>query len=456
MKRISLLLVAIVNIFLPAMAATRPHFGGTLRIEMRGIIGGFDLPVETKADNALLRDMVQNAVCNRLVELDSNAEPRSSLAVSWRSERDGRSWRFILRDGVIMQNGTPLTQQMVITALTAANPDWHIRAEGREVLIQSDAPIANVLYRLAESGNSICMAGNNSQWIGSGPFQISDYLPGRHIELRSFDDAWQGRPFLDRIRIEMGRTLADQAVELQLGKTEVIETDPTQQRAFNSNTQPIELFALVFTKNHPASVDPTIREAIAGSIDRSSIFSVLLRRQGEQTRGLLPEWVSGYAHLFSTAQDLAAAQQVRTAATSASQLSLAYDGNDPLAKLIAERVAVNAREAGIVIQTRAESPAFRSFDADARLARVRIASPDRSAALGELAEILDMPMLRKAESSASADAIYTLENDALKDRTVIPLAYVPEAFAMSPAVHDWKVSPWGEIDLGNLWIEGSR
>jgi peptide/nickel transport system substrate-binding protein len=456
MKRISLLLVAAINFCPASMAATRPHYGGTLRMEMRGTLSGFDVPVETKADNALLRNTVQNAVCNRLVELDSNAAPRPSLALSWRSERDGRSWHFTLREGVLMQNGTPLTPQMVITGLAAANPDWHVRAEGREVLIQSDTPILDVLHRLAESRNSICLAGDNSQWIGSGPFQISDYLPGQHIELRSFDDAWQGRPFLDRIRIEMGRTLADQAIELPLGKTDVIEADPTQQRAFNSTTQPIQLFALVFTKNRPASFDPKIREAIARSIDRSSIFSVLLRRQGEQTAALLPEWVSGYAHLFSTAQDLAGAQQVRASPTSSIQLSLVYDGNDPLAKLIAERVAVNAREAGIVIQTRPESPAFRSFDADAKLARVRIAPPDRAVALIELADNFDIPMLRKAESAGSIYALYSLESDALKDRSVIPLAYIPEAFTLSPAVRDWKVSAWGEFDLGNLWIEVPR
>ena len=147
---------------------------------------------------------------------------------------------------------------------------------------------------------------------------------------------------------------------------------------------------------------------------------------------------------------------MRAPATSPTQLSLVYDGNDPLAKLIAERVAVNAREAGIVIQTRPESPAFRSFDADAKLARVRIASPDRAVALIELSDIFDVPMLRKAESAGPIDVLYNLESDALKDRSVITLAYLPEAFKLSPAVHDWKVSAWGEIDLGNLWIEVPR
>lgn len=459
MKRISLLLAAAINFPLVAMAATRPHYGGTLRMEMRGTLSSFDVPMEAKADNALVRDTVQGAVCNRLVELDSNAELRPSLAASWRSERDGRSWFFTLRGGVAMHNGSTLTQQMVITALTAANPDWHIRAEGRDVLIQSDAPLTDVLYQLADPRNSICLAGDNGQWIGSGPFQISDYQSGQHIELRSFDDAWQGRPFLDHIRIEMGKPLADQAADLQLGKTDLIEIDPTQ-RIFNSAatsmTQTIEMFALVFTKNHPANFDPRIREAIARSIDRSSIFSVLLRRQGEESAAMLPEWISGYAHLFNTSQDLTAARQLRASATSPTQLSLAYDGNDPLAKLIAERVAVNTREAGIVIQAKPESPAFRSFDADAKLVRVRIASPDRAAALTEIAEILDIAMLRKAGSAASADVLYNLENDALKDRSVIPLAYVPEAFTLSPAVHDWTMSAWGEINLGNLWIEASK
>src|SRR5689334_20380554 len=100
MKRIFLLLAAALSLAPCALAATRPHFGGTLRVEMRGAISSFDITDDSNAARALLRDFVLSNVCERLVTLDANGDPQPSLANSWRSERDGRSWYFILQDGV--------------------------------------------------------------------------------------------------------------------------------------------------------------------------------------------------------------------------------------------------------------------------------------------------------------------------------------------------------------------
>ena len=460
MKRICLLLVAALSLTPMAWTASRPRFGGTLRIEVRGAISSFEITDDTNASRALLRDLVLSNVCDRLVSLNASGDPYPSLATSWRSERDARTWYFVIRDGVTLQNSTVLLPQAVITALSAQNPDWHARASGNEIVIQSETPVPNILYQLASPQNSICLSGNNGQWIGSGPFQIGDFQPGQQIELRAFDDTWKGRPFLDRIRIQMGRSFADQAADLQTERADVIEADPTQTRPAASGTlnftEPVELFAIAFTPNHPANADPSVREAVARSLDRNSIHSVLLHKQGQPSASLLPEWISGYDHLFKSTQDASAARQLRNPLGSLLPLSLTYDANDDLARLIAERAALNARAAGITLQPRAESPSFRWFNADARLVRLRLGSPERGTALSKIGSTLNLPKLQAAQSAAAPEAMFAVESDALKDFSIIPIAHVPEAYLRATNVHDWSMMSWGEIKLADLWIEAAR
>ncbi len=463
MKRISLLLVATFSLaaWLPASAAMRPRYGGTLRMEARGALNSLDpTPQDGNADRNALRDRVLEAVCDGLIALDANGTPRPALAASWRSERDGRSWYFTLRTGVPLHNGSMLAQQIVVSALAAVNPTWHVRATDREILIQSDAPVLDMLAQLAMPKNSICLRGENGQWIGSGPFYIADFQPGKHLQLRAFDDCWRGRPFLDRVEIQTGTPLSDESADVELARADVVESDPAQQKPANSvdsrATAPIDLIALVFTSGRPAGQDAHLREAIALSLDRNAIVSVILRKQGEASAALLPEWISGYAHLFNTAQDLALARQARNSVANAPTLSLAYDAADPTAKLIADRVAVNARDIGTMIQPYPEVFASRTPNADIRLVRVRIASPDPAAALSGLGETLALSSLDKASAISGTDALYKLEGDVLKYYSVIPIAHAPEAFSTAPSVHDWVMTPWGSLRLGELWIEASR
>jgi peptide/nickel transport system substrate-binding protein len=460
MKRTFLLLAAALSLAPCALAATRPHFGGTLRVEMRGAISSFDITDDSNAARALLRDFVLSNVCERLVTLDANGDPQPSLANSWRSERDGHSWYFILQDGVPLHNGSVLTPQAVVTALAAQNPDWHTRATANELLIQSDTPIPAILYQLAEPHNSICLAGDNGQWIGSGPFQIGSFQAGQQLELRAFNDAWQGRPFLDRVRIQMGRSFADQAADLQTERAEVIENDPTQPRPAGSGvvsfTEPVELIALAFTPNHSATADASVRESLARALDRNSIYSVLLHKQGQSSAALLPEWMSGYEHLFKGIQDLAIARQLRNPLGSLVPLSLAFDASDDLARLIAERVSLNAQAAGMTLQPRPETPSFRGFNADVRLVRLRLESPEGRAALTRIGSILNLAKLQKGQTATTADTLFAIESDALKDYSIIPIAYLPEAFNRAQTVHDWSMTRWGDMKLGDLWVEVAK
>src|SRR5437899_6252135 len=109
----------------------------------------------------------------------------------------------------------------------------------------------------------------------------------------------------------------------------------------------------------PTIQDARLREAISAAIDRPSIADVVLQRQGVPAGSLLPNWLSGYAFLFPTAQDLPRTRELLTATgrevSHAAPLVLVYDSGDEEARAVAERVAVNLKEAGIAVQLAAQT-----------------------------------------------------------------------------------------------------
>ena len=182
----------------------------------------------------------------------------------------------------------------------------------------------------------------------------------------------------------MGVIPQQQLIDLELGKADIVELVPDQVRRASQSggktwsSLPVELLALVFLRDRPAVQEARLRQAMAFSIDRAAIWSVLLQRQGEVAGGHLPQWLSGYAFLFSTPVDLERAKQLRSEVSASQRASrgpirVAYDFNDSLARSVAERIAVNAREAGIAAQVAPPGQAS-AAGYDARLVRLRLVS----------------------------------------------------------------------------------
>src|SRR5882724_4954901 len=113
-----------------APAATRPHYGGTLRVQIKARIAALD-PAEFAAQENLVA-----LAFDRLVTLDESAQAQPALATAWRHDADFKRWEFQLRPGVRFQDGSP------ITALAAAASLEKLGAstQGETLVIRSDQP----------------------------------------------------------------------------------------------------------------------------------------------------------------------------------------------------------------------------------------------------------------------------------------------------------------------------
>jgi len=450
----------------PGAAATRPRYGGTLRLQMRERVASLD-PAEKFAGAAA---NLQMAIFDRLVRLDDSGRPQPALALAWQADAEQKRWEFQVRPGVKFHDGYPLTATAVSGMLQRLlGAAAAVGVAGDRVMIQAERALPGLLALLATPAASVAARGPDGALVGTGPFRIARFDPSRRATLAAFDDHWGGRPFLDRIEVEMGRSTRDQFVDLQVGKADLVELAPNEMRAAVERgtrtwaSSPVELLALVFGPGRPAD-DARLREAVALSIDRGAIYNVLLQRQGAISGALLPQWLSGYAFLFPTAMDLSRARQLAAEVPPADRaLPLAYDPSDGLARIIAERIAVNARDAGLALQ------ATNQPRTELRLARVRFSSLDPALALTELAAALGLPEPRLAlptrdinlatRDRQGAEALYTAERALLESLRVVPLFDLPQAYGVGPKVRLWLtpgISRMGTLRLADVWLEGAN
>ena len=374
-----------------AQGARRPRYGGELRIEMHAAPRTLD-PAES-----IPEPFLAGAVFETLVRLDERGDPQPWLATSWAHDAARKCWIFSPRPNVVLHNGAPWTPA--------------------PIEVPDDQPIEQILREMSRSKNAIVIRGADGSLIGTGPFRIARWEAGKSATLAAHDSYWGGRPYVDSVDLRMGRDFSDQAADLQLGKADVIESATKK-----SADAPSEILALQFEDRVPDAV----REAVALSIDRAAIHGVILQKQGEPSAALLPQWLSGYSFLFSAERNLARARQLGQAT-----LAFAYDAKDPILRPVAQRIEVNAREAGIAMHP-ATGPA------DVRLVRLPVTSRDPMAALEDLAAILKAPI--------SASAPYDAERALLAGYRLVPIVHLPKTWSLSPRVRNWP-------RLADVWLQ---
>jgi ABC-type transport system substrate-binding protein len=444
MKRFGLrFLVASSLLVTSAFPATRARYGGTLHVTVRSSPMTID-PIDSAPVLAIRN--ISRLLFDTLVVLDVSGRAQPSLAMSWQSDPGNQRWQFSLRHAVTFSDGTPLTADAVAASLRAVNSSWHVLPAGDAVMIQIDSPDVDLPSELALPRYGIIRR-DNRKLTGTGPFIIAQWQPGKKLSLTARNDYWNGRPFVDSIDIELS---GGTAASYDFGKYQLAEIAPEQaRRAVGTgrkveSSAPAELLALAFTQARRSADEGRLRDALSLSIDRRAVSDVLLQGGGEPARGLLPNWMTGYGFLFSSETNLPLAHQVVTEAKQVASWTLGYDANDPAARVLAERIALNAHDSGInLLPTNNATP-------DIRLVRLNLASIDPHVALAQLATDLGLPAPKF--TSSSSEEMYAAERSLLQSQRVIPLVHLRATFGVADSVANWNNSRNGDWHLADVWL----
>src|SRR5262249_16620485 len=260
---------------------------------------------------------------------------------------------------------------------------------------------------------------------------------------------------VDFVEVILGEPALRQLFDLQVGKADIAEIAPDLVRKGRQeglriwSSAPKTLVALRFDDALSAPASDNLREALWLALDRATMANVLLQKEAHPAAALLPQWLTGYALLFENPMNLQLARGLREGlsagvAGAAQPLRLRVDAQGDLFKLMGERVAVNAREANLVVQLATGA----STNAPASAVGLRLfawhydsLSPraELEAFVKQMTDGGDLP-----SNAMDPEQLFTQERRLLEERRILPLVFLPEYVGVRATVHNWNPSVWGD------------
>lgn len=233
---------------------------------------------------------------------------KGNLAKSWK-QIDERTIEFELREGVKFHNGEAFDADSVVYTLnfvanrdnkvtTQQNVNWIEKAEKLDqykvrVVTRKVFPAAieylagPVVIHPAKYYAEVGPQGMNAKPVGTGPFKVAAYTPGKSITLERnadyFKDSPKGTPKIGKVEIRFIPDRQTQMAEALSGGVDFImhvPKDQAEQAAKVPHLQVVsgETMRIVFMQFNtqdgaptPALKDIRVRQAIAHAIDRESI-----------------------------------------------------------------------------------------------------------------------------------------------------------------------------------------
>jgi ABC-type transport system substrate-binding protein len=331
---------------------------------------------------------------------------------------------------------------------------------------------------LASGAHFILRRKADGTLIGTGPFFVvesaaaapSEANPAAikpaKMKLQANEESWSGRPYVDFVEVTLGEPPLRQLLDLQVGKADIAEIAPDLVRKGRQeglriwSSAPQTLVALRFDDSFGAPASDQLREAIWLALDRDTMANVLLQREAQPADSLLPQWLSGYAFLFESPMNLQRARELRAAfpagVPGATQpLRLRVDAPGDLYKLMGERVAVNARQANLMVQVALAPASAGNSQAPAAGLHLVAWHYDSLSPCAEL-EAFVKQLLGSGDLPANTtdpEQLFAQERRLLEERRILPLVLLPEYAGVRANVHNWNASPWGDWRLADVWLD---
>jgi peptide/nickel transport system substrate-binding protein len=235
---------------------------------------------------------------------------KGQLAKSWK-QIDDKTLEFELREGVKFHNGEEFDADSVVYTLsfvsdpankatTQQNVRWIDKVEKIDkykVRIISKEPFpgakeylsTTVAIHPAKYYKEVGPQGMNAKPVGTGPYKVVEYTPGKSILLERnenyFKDSPKRQPTIGKVQVRFIPDRQTQMAEVISGgedfimhvpkdQAEQLKSMPTLQ-VVSGNTMRIVFMQMNILENSPAPQlkDVRVRKAIAHAIDRESIVN---------------------------------------------------------------------------------------------------------------------------------------------------------------------------------------
>jgi len=283
--------------------------------------------------------------------------PADGLATEWTQSEDGLTWTFTIRDGAKWHDGEPLTANDIaftfskiveyklgtsLDYLPYSTPDSFTAPDAQTLVWTTEVPtiaptIPPWIYIVPEHIWGELDKDGFKKWnfeagtqpsIGSGPFELTEWIKGDSWTLTANPEYWAGAPKIDEYVVKRYNNEEAMVTALKNGEIdylaavgpELFESLKSQdgittwvgpatgfdQMSMNScdpeNTES-KFCADTGSTGHPALLDPVVRNAIAHAIDRDTLVDRILGGYGLPGTTIVPPFASQW-HYEPTADEL--------------------------------------------------------------------------------------------------------------------------------------------------------
>lgn len=262
-----------------------------------------------------------------LIKLGSDYSLQPGLAESWELI-EPNTFRFHLRRGVKWHDGSDFDADDVVwtwgkrqlegeslgTLARTLGPESVKKVDDFTVDIAPEQPNKRVFQQIVHPSGSIVPEGQHMDSdppIGTGPFRVAEYQPNQQVVVERFDDYWGDKPKIERMTIRFLPEPQTRVDALRSGQVDfMMDLEPNAVSALEAEgfrvveSPPGRIMTIFVNKSgkppHDLGANPTIRQAIALSIDRRSFVDVVY--DGNATTS---NWMTPAALLGDYADDVA-------------------------------------------------------------------------------------------------------------------------------------------------------
>lgn len=296
-----------------AVASGDPVPGGTL------VLGSTQVPRHL---NGVVQSGYATAVPGTQLNaspllFDDEFNPQPYLAESWEVAEDGLSVTLNLVEGAVFHDGVPITSADVAFSMLAARDNHPFKTMFAPVSDVETPDPQTAIVRLSQPHPAILLAmspgllpiipkhifddgqdlkthpRNTEDFVGSGPFRLTEYEAGSIIRMEKFEDFFiPERPYLDEIIIEITPDPNSIVLGLENGTTHVSASLGAAANILRlQDNEDVVVTAqgheaigqvtwLEFNVADPILSDVRVRQAIGYAIDRDFLADVI--QQGTQ------------------------------------------------------------------------------------------------------------------------------------------------------------------------------
>ncbi|KAB7553618.1 ABC transporter substrate-binding protein [Verminephrobacter eiseniae] len=276
----------------------------TLTIAYNVDLPSWDPTVGPSAVNPTIQSLYK-AVFSQFIDQNPDLSLKPDLLSEWGWNADKTQIGMTVRRGAKWHDGSAVSAEDVAWSLRRAgdpktgNPIQFVWSKVGNVRAQGDKVIADVKefepaffkwmafltgYVLPRAHyEKVGAAGFERKPVGSGPYQVEEFVQGSHMRLRAFKGYFGPQPAFETVVVKFTTDPSARVAELESGRSDLTleipyeEAERLRGRGFNASIAPVSDIGMIFLTNVEPMTSDKVRQALTLAVDKKGLAERLLK-----------------------------------------------------------------------------------------------------------------------------------------------------------------------------------